>query len=137
MLSELIAGKLSDLPMRSGVYIMLDEAGKIIYVGKAVCLKNRVRQYFQNSGNKNEKVAAMVSKIADFNYIITNSEQDALVLESNLIKIETTIQIGIVIISAIPAITKSSNLFTFLSHSGSNGGDRSINGVPYNWFILA
>ena len=86
MLSELIERKISDLPDKSGVYVMLDESNTIIYVGKAVNLKNRVKQYFYVSGNKNEKVAAMVSKIFDFYYIITNSEQDALVLEANLIK---------------------------------------------------
>lgn len=77
--------KLKLLPDNPGVYIMLDSDGTVIYVGKAKILKNRVRQYFHNN-EKPEKVAAMVSNIADFNYIITKSEIDALALENNLIK---------------------------------------------------
>ena len=77
--------KIDRLPTDSGVYIMKDINGKIIYVGKAVVLKNRVRQYFQNT-QKIEKVAAMVADIHDFEYIITNTEFDALSLEANLIK---------------------------------------------------
>lgn len=73
------------LPDRPGVYIMRDIENIVIYVGKARILKNRVRQYFQ-SGYKSEKVAAMVAKIADFSYIITATEIDALALENNLIK---------------------------------------------------
>ncbi len=85
MFSDLIKEKLKSLPASSGVYIMLDESGEIIYIGKARVLKNRVRQYFQNS-DKPVKVEAMVAKIADFRYIITESEVDALLLENNLIK---------------------------------------------------
>ncbi len=77
--------KIKNLPLNSGVYIMKDNMGVIIYVGKARVLKNRVSQYF-NGSKKAPKVAAMVSKIADFEYIITNSELDALILECNLIK---------------------------------------------------
>lgn len=77
--------KLKLLPSDPGVYIMLDEARTVIYVGKAKVLKNRVRQYFHGD-EKSEKVAAMVANIADFNYIITKSEIDALALENNLIK---------------------------------------------------
>ncbi len=77
--------KLKLLPNNPGVYVMLDKDGKIIYVGKAKNLKNRVRQYFFNSV-KTEKVMAMVSNIADFYYIIAKSEIDALSLENNLIK---------------------------------------------------
>lgn len=73
------------LPENPGVYIMQDKDGNVIYVGKARVLKNRVRQYFHSS-LKTEKVAAMVSNIADFSYIITKSEIDALSLENNLIK---------------------------------------------------
>lgn len=80
-----IKEKLKLLPDCSGVYIMLDKDGVVIYVGKARVLKNRVRQYFHNSA-KPEKVAAMVENIADFNYIVTASEIDALALENNLIK---------------------------------------------------
>lgn len=82
---DVIKEKLKLLPENSGVYIMLDKYGNVIYVGKARVLKNRVRQYFHNSP-KPEKVMKMVENIADFNYIITNSEIDALALENNLIK---------------------------------------------------
>ena len=77
--------KLSLLPESPGVYIMLDKDGIVIYVGKARILKNRVRQYFHASA-KPEKVMAMVENIADFYYIITQTEIDALALENNLIK---------------------------------------------------
>ena len=80
-----IQEKLKLLPDSPGVYIMLDKDKNVIYVGKARILKNRVRQYF-HSTLKTEKVAAMVSNIADFYYIITKSEIDALSLENNLIK---------------------------------------------------
>lgn len=82
---DIISEKLRLLPESPGVYIMLDEYKNIIYVGKARVLKNRVRQYFHNSA-KPEKVMKMVENISDFNYIITNSEIDALALENNLIK---------------------------------------------------
>ena len=81
-----IPEELKKLPDRPGVYIMKDEAGTIIYVGKAVVLKNRVRQYFQNSVNHTPKVIAMVSRISQFEYIVTDSELEALILECNLIK---------------------------------------------------
>ena len=77
--------KLKLLPDNPGVYIMLDRDGVVIYVGKARVLKNRVRQYFHGS-YKPEKVASMVEHIADFYYIITQTEIDALALENNLIK---------------------------------------------------
>ena len=83
--SEKLIEKLKDLPDKSGVYIMRDTFGHIIYIGKAVILKNRVRQYFFNT-QKDEKVRAMVSCIADFDYIITLSEKDALSLEANLVR---------------------------------------------------
>lgn len=82
---DVIKEKLKLLPDNPGVYIMLDVYGNVIYVGKARVLKNRVRQYFHSS-EKPEKVIKMVENIADFNYIITNSEIDALALENNLIK---------------------------------------------------
>ena len=85
MINEVIKQKLQLLPENPGVYIMLDEYGSVIYVGKARVLKNRVRQYFHNT-EKPEKVRKMVGHIADFNYIITSSEIDALALENNLIK---------------------------------------------------
>lgn len=80
-----IEDKLKLLPDRPGCYVMLDERGDVIYVGKAKVLKNRVKQYFNNSA-KNEKTLKLVSNIADFYYVITNTEIDALSLESNLIK---------------------------------------------------
>lgn len=78
--------KLKNLPENPGVYIMRDEYNEIIYVGKAINLKNRVRQYFQSSKNQHPKVAAMVERIVDLEYIITDSELEALILECNLIK---------------------------------------------------
>ena len=74
------------LPGRPGVYIMHDEKDHIIYVGKAISLKNRVRQYFQSSRNKGIKIEQMVTHIRRFEYIVTDSELEALVLECNLIK---------------------------------------------------
>ena len=81
-----IEEELKKLPASPGVYIMHDEKDAIIYVGKAISLKNRVRQYFQSSRNKTAKIEKMVSHIARFEYIITDSEMEALVLECNLIK---------------------------------------------------
>jgi len=77
--------KLKTLPDKSGVYIMRNSAEEIIYVGKAKNLKNRVRSYFK-SHNHPPKVAAMVDNVESFEYIITDSELEALVLENNLIK---------------------------------------------------
>lgn len=82
---SVVEDKLKMLPTDPGVYIMKDDGGHVIYVGKAKNLKNRVRQYFFNTV-KTEKVMAMVSHIKDFDYIIVNSEIDALSLENNLIK---------------------------------------------------
>ncbi|WP_041592188.1 excinuclease ABC subunit UvrC [Thermoanaerobacterium xylanolyticum] len=81
-----IEEKLKLLPDKPGVYIMKDLSGKIIYVGKAVILKNRVRQYFQNQANQLPKVRTMVKHVADFEYIVTDTELEALILECNLIK---------------------------------------------------
>ncbi|NMA94463.1 MAG: excinuclease ABC subunit UvrC [Clostridiales bacterium] len=78
--------KLGLLPSSPGVYIMKDKEGDVIYVGKAISLKNRVRQYFQSSRSHSQKVRSMVQNIEDFEYIITDSELEALILESNLIK---------------------------------------------------
>lgn len=77
---------LKNLPDKPGVYLMKNSLGEIIYVGKAKILKNRVRQYFQSSKNHSEKVKAMVKNIAEFEYIVTDSEMEALILECNLIK---------------------------------------------------
>lgn len=81
-----IEEELKKLPGQPGVYIMHDAKDAIIYVGKAISLKNRVRQYFQSSRDKTAKIRQMVSKIARFEYIVTDSELEALVLECNLIK---------------------------------------------------
>ncbi|WP_066644790.1 excinuclease ABC subunit UvrC [Christensenella timonensis] len=78
--------KIKNLPQNPGVYIMRDVDGKVIYVGKARVLKNRVSQYFRKEAQKYTKVAAMVSHIDDFEYIITDTELEALILECNLIK---------------------------------------------------
>lgn len=81
-----IEEELKKLPAKPGVYIMHDDQDAIIYVGKAISLKNRVRQYFQSSRNKTVKIEQMVTKIRRFEYIVTDSEVEALVLECNLIK---------------------------------------------------
>jgi len=81
-----IKEQLKKLPGEPGVYLMKDENDKIIYVGKAISLKNRVRQYFQSSKNHSSKVKSMVKNIKSFEYIITDSELEALILECNLIK---------------------------------------------------
>lgn len=81
-----IEEELKKLPPKPGVYIMHDKKDSIIYVGKAVSLKNRVRQYFQASRNVTPKIARMIEQIDHFEYIITDSELEALVLECNLIK---------------------------------------------------
>ncbi len=78
--------QLKVLPDKPGVYIMKNSSGEIIYVGKAKILKNRVRQYFQNTKYASEKVRAMVQNISEFEYIVTDSEIEALILECNLIK---------------------------------------------------
>lgn len=81
-----IQEELKKLPGKPGVYLMHDEKDVIIYVGKAISLKNRVRQYFQSSRNKGAKIEQMVTHISRFEYIVTDSELEALVLECNLIK---------------------------------------------------
>ncbi len=81
-----IQEELKKLPDQPGVYLMHDDRDAIIYIGKAVSLKNRVRQYFQSSRNKGPKIEKMVGHIARFEYILTDSELEALVLENNLIK---------------------------------------------------
>ncbi|MEG2985580.1 MAG: excinuclease ABC subunit UvrC [Peptostreptococcaceae bacterium] len=81
-----IQEQLKKLPAEPGVYLMKDENDKVIYVGKAISLKNRVRQYFQSSKNHTSKVKSMVKNIYKFEYIITDSELEALILECSLIK---------------------------------------------------
>ena len=81
-----IREELKKLPDKPGVYIMKDKDENIIYVGKAKILKNRVRQYFQESSNHSPKVISMVKHIKSFEYIVTDTEVEALILENNLIK---------------------------------------------------
>ena len=78
--------ELKKLPDKPGVYLMHDAEDHIIYVGKAVILKNRVRQYFQKRDDRTPKIERMISQIAWFEYVVTDSETEALVLECNLIK---------------------------------------------------
>lgn len=84
--SDAIRNALAVLPEKPGVYLMHDDEGKVIYVGKAVVLKNRVRSYFRNLASHTPKVRAMVAKIAGIETIVTSSEVEALILECNLIK---------------------------------------------------
>ncbi|MBR2735963.1 MAG: GIY-YIG nuclease family protein, partial [Firmicutes bacterium] len=81
-----IEKNLKRLPDRPGVYLHRDQLGHVIYVGKAVNLKNRVTQYFRSQANMPAKVRAMVANIEEFEYITTDSEMEALILECNLIK---------------------------------------------------
>jgi len=84
--SEEIRTQIETLPRRPGVYLMRDVGGTVIYVGKAIDLRSRVRSYFQPSAWENPKVRAIVSDIADLDFIVTDSELEALILEANLIK---------------------------------------------------
>src|SRR6476661_8511854 len=81
-----LAEKLKSLPVSAGIYLHKNAYGKIIYVGKAKNLRNRVRQYFQSSRNQDAKTRQLVKRIADFEFIVVDNEVEALVLESNLIK---------------------------------------------------
>ena len=81
-----LSEKIKELPQKSGVYIYKDDTGKIIYVGKAVKLKNRVKSYFQENRPKDAKTKALVKKISDLEYILTSTEAEALILEDTLIK---------------------------------------------------
>ncbi len=78
--------RIKNLPLKPGVYLYKDQEGRVIYVGKAKLLRNRVRSYFQSPDNLLPKVKAMMARVADFDYIITGSEVEALILENNLIK---------------------------------------------------
>ena len=84
--SEHIKPILKGIPAKPGCYLMKDEAGVVIYVGKAVNLRNRVRSYFQASANHSRKTTEMVSHVADIEWIVVGSELEALILEMNLIK---------------------------------------------------
>ena len=81
-----IRDELKKLPDCPGVYLMMNAAGEILYVGKAVSLKNRVRQYFQKTVNRGPQILKMISEIDRFETIVVDSETEALVLEANLIK---------------------------------------------------
>jgi len=77
---------LNTLPTKPGCYIMKDQAGKVIYVGKAINLRNRVRSYFHSSAHHDGKTQQLVRKISDIDWIVVDSELEALILEMNLIK---------------------------------------------------
>jgi len=83
---EQLQDKLDALPIKPGVYLMKDESGQILYVGKAINLRARVRSYFHASAEYNHKIQRLVARIADLDFIITASELEALILESNLVK---------------------------------------------------
>jgi excinuclease ABC subunit C len=84
--SELISGKLATLPASPGVYLMRDADDRIIYIGKALSLRNRVRSYFGSRRGLDPKTRRLVARIADFEFIVTDTEVEALILENNLIK---------------------------------------------------
>ncbi len=83
---KLVREKLKNLPGGPGVYLFLNKAGKVIYIGKAKSLKNRVRTYFQSKGSRETKTARLMSLIADLEIIVTDNEMEALILEANLVK---------------------------------------------------
>jgi excinuclease ABC subunit C len=85
-LSEHIQGILATLPQKPGCYIMRDVTGTVIYVGKAINLKNRVRSYFQERADMDRKTRKLVSQIHDLEWIVVGSELEALILEMNMIK---------------------------------------------------
>ena len=85
-LTEHIQGILATLPSKPGVYIMRNGAGEVIYVGKAIILRNRVRSYFQERVDQERKVIKLVEQIEDLEWIVVGSELEALILEMNLIK---------------------------------------------------
>ena len=86
MTKDALRDKANDLPLAPGVYLMMDKSGKVIYVGKAKRLKNRVSQYFQDSVNHTVKTRLMVSQVDHFDTIFVSSEFEALILENSLIK---------------------------------------------------
>ena len=90
-MNENIAKALAVLPDKPGVYLMHDANGKVIYVGKAVVLKNRVRSYFRNLASHTVKVKALVSKVAEIETIVTDSEVEALILECNWRKLKPSL----------------------------------------------
>lgn len=85
-MSEHISAILENLPDKPGCYLMKDSQGRVIYVGKAVSLRNRVRSYFHSSAQKNRRTNQLVGRIVDIDWIVVGSELEALILEMNLIK---------------------------------------------------
>ena len=81
-----LSGKLKTIPAGTGVYMMKDARGEVIYVGKAKNLRNRVRSYFQSSGDERMFIKFLVKRIADIDFVLTDTEKEALILENNLIK---------------------------------------------------
>lgn len=86
MTSEELKARLKNVPLQPGVYMYKDQSGQVIYVGKAKALRNRMRSYFQSSEHLHPKVRAMMARVDDFDFIVTNTEVEALILENNLIK---------------------------------------------------
>ncbi|MBI4810274.1 MAG: excinuclease ABC subunit C, partial [Ignavibacteriales bacterium] len=84
--SSSLKEKLANIPSKSGVYKFIDKNGRVLYIGKAINLRNRVRQYFSKSGTMSSRIAAMTAKVYDVELIITDSEVEALILEATLIK---------------------------------------------------
>ncbi|MGR6837064.1 excinuclease ABC subunit UvrC [Syntrophomonas erecta] len=82
----MVKERLKNVPLKPGVYLFKDGEGKVIYVGKAKALRNRMRSYFQSSEKLHPKVQAMMNRVADFDFVVTSSEVEALILENNLIK---------------------------------------------------
>ncbi|MBM3956974.1 MAG: GIY-YIG nuclease family protein, partial [Gemmatimonadetes bacterium] len=80
------AQRLAAVPLKPGVYLLRDRAGELLYVGKAAALRNRLRSYFQKPSGMPPKIRRLVARIADFEYIVTESEQEALLLENSFIK---------------------------------------------------
>jgi len=81
-----LSRKLKTIPAGTGVYMMKDARGEVIYVGKAKNLRNRVRSYFQSSGDERLFIKFLVKRIADIDFVLTDTEKEALILENNLIK---------------------------------------------------
>lgn len=86
MINSNLETKIQNLPQLPGVYLFKDTTGKVIYVGKAKNLRNRVKSYFAKSQHLNPKIAVLVSKIYDIEFVVTSSEVEALILEANFIK---------------------------------------------------
>ena len=85
-LSDKLRGKLRTLPTSTGVYLFEDASGKVIYIGKAKNLRNRVRTYFHAGGRHDDKTSILVSKVRDFALIVTDNEIESLILEANLVR---------------------------------------------------